>query len=140
MLLLLGYLTFGLNIAFGHQIGYILLLMAVGSYVGITFGNLIGNLFKCSENTKISILTSSSLFCSFLSGMMIVDLKYIIQENVPILGYVNPVNVITDALYALYYYPTYERFMFNIALLAVMGVILTVISIFLSRRKKYDSL
>ena len=140
MLLLLGYLTLGLNIAFGDQIGYILLLMAVGSYVGITLGNLIGNLFKCSENTKISILTSASLFCSFLSGMMVIDLKYIIQENVPILGYINPVSVITDALYALYYYPTYERFLLNVSILAVMGVILTMISVLLSRRKKYDSL
>lgn len=140
MLLLLGYLTFGLNVAFGKQTGYILILMAVGSYVGITFGNLIGNLFKCSENTKISILTSSSLFCSFLSGMMVVDLKYIIQENVPILSYINPVSVITDALYALYYYPTYERFLLNVSILAFMGVVLTVVSIILSRRKKYDSL
>lgn len=140
MLLLLAYLVFGLNIAFGDQIKVILLLMALGSYVGITIGNVVGNVLKCSENTKVSILSSSSLFLSFLAGMMIIDIKYLIQEYTPILGYINPVNVITDALYALYYYPTYDRFYMNMMLLASMGVILTVVSILVSRRKKYDSL
>lgn len=140
MLILFAYLVFGLGIAFGQQTYAILLLMALGSYVGITIGNVIGHLFKTSENTKISILTSSSLFCSFLAGMMMVDMKYLVQEHAPILSYMNPVNVITDALYALYYYPTYERFFMNMMILSVMGMILTMVSVFLSRRKKYDSL
>lgn len=140
MLGLLLYLIFGLNIAFGDQVGYILVLMAIGSYVGITVGNLIGHILKCNENTKVSVLTSVSLFCSFLSGMMIVDLKYFIQENVPVLGYMNPVNLITDALYALYYYPTYERFFMNVGILIGISGFLTFASILISRRKKYDSL
>lgn len=140
MLILFVYLYYGLNIAFGNHTIYILILMAIGSLLGIMVGQLIGTLLKCKENTKISILNSVSLFCSFLSGMMIVDLKYLIQEYIPILSYVNPVSLITDALYALYYYPTYERFFFNIGLLTMMVVILGMISIFVSRRKKYDSL
>lgn len=138
--ILLLYLNYGLHVALGNQIGYIMILMAVGSYVGLTIGNLIGNLLRCSENTKISILTSSSLFCSFLSGMMIIDMKYLIQEYIPILSYINPVNLITDALYALYYYPTYERFFFNLSILGCIGLLLSFISIILSRRKKYESL
>ncbi len=140
MLLLFAYLVFGLHVNFGHQTFYILTLMAIGSYVGITLGNLIGHLLKCKENTKISILSSVSLLCSFLSGMMIVDLKYFIQEYAPILAYLNPVHLITDALYALYYYPTYERFFTNIIILITMGIVFTVISIVVSRRKTYDYL
>lgn len=140
MIILFAYLYYGLNIAFGDHSLYIFILMAIGSLLGIIIGQLIGTLLKCKENTKISILTSVSLFCSFLSGMMIVDLKYLIQEYVPILSYMNPVSLITDALYALYYYPTYERFFFNIALLTVMVFILGITSILISRRKKYDSL
>ncbi|MEG0367998.1 MAG: ABC transporter permease [Coprobacillus sp.] len=140
LVILLIYLKFGLNVDFGNQTGYILLLMAVGSFVGVTLGNLIGTLLNCKENTKVSILSSTSLFLSFLSGMMIVDMKYWVQEYIPILAKINPVSLITDALYALYYYPTYERFFSNITILVVMGVILTFISIMVSRRKKYASI
>ncbi|MEG0276498.1 MAG: ABC transporter permease [Coprobacillus sp.] len=140
LIILLVYLKFGLNVDFGDQTGYILLLMAVGSFVGVTIGNLIGTLLNCKENTKVSILSSMSLFLSFLSGMMIVDMKYWIQEYAPILAKINPVNLITDALYALYYYPTYERFFSNVIILGVMGVVLTAISVMVSRRKKYASI
>ena len=139
-LLLMGYLIFGLHVDFGTQIGPILLLMALGSYVGVIIGYLVGTLFHCQENKKISILSSSTLLLSFLSGMMIVDMKYWIQEYVPILSYINPVNLITDALYALYYYPTYERYCMNIIILGVIGICLTLISILILRRKKYDSI
>ncbi|MEG0592822.1 MAG: ABC transporter permease, partial [Coprobacillus sp.] len=140
LVILLIYLTFGLGIDFGHQTGYILLLMAIGCYVGVTLGNLIGTLLNCKENTKVSILSSTSLFLSFLSGMMVVDMKYWVQEYIPILAKINPVSLITDALYALYYYPTYERFFSNLAILGGMGVILTIVSIMVSRRKKYASI
>lgn len=140
MIVLMTYLIFGLNVQFGQQTGYILLLMAIGSYVGITIGNLIGNLLKTSENTKTNVVTAVSMLCSFLSGMMIIDLKYLIQEYAPIVAYMNPVNLITDALYALYYYPTYERFFMNLIILLGIGVILTCLSILISRRKQYDSL
>lgn len=140
IVILLLYLYFGLGIGFGKQIGYILLMSAIGSYVGIVIGHLIGRLFHCQENTKTTILSSFSLFCSFLSGMMVVDLKYLIQEYVPILAYINPVNLITDGLYALYYYPTYERFFLNLTILCFIGFILTVFNILIARRKVYDSL
>lgn len=140
MIVLLLYLTKGLHVGFGQQSSYICLLMAIGSYVGITVGNVIGQIFKKSENTKTTILTCLTMFCSFMAGMMIIDMKYLIQEYAPILAYINPVSVITDALYALYYYPTYDRFLLNIFILCVMGMTLTLISIMLSRRKQYDSL
>lgn len=140
VIILLLYLYFGLHVAFGNMLSYILLLTAIGTYVGMIIGNLIGTVFHFNENIKKTILSVTSLFLSFLSGMMIVDLKYIIQEYVPILGYINPVNLMTDALYALYYYPTYERFYFNVYILLMMGCIFSMISILLSRRKKYDSL
>lgn len=138
MMVLLLYLTSVLGVAFGNQLGYICLLIAAGSYVGITMGNLIGQIFRCSENTKSTILTTVTMLCSFLAGMMIIDIKYLIQDYAPLLAYINPVSVITDALYALYYYPTYERFVFNVVILVCMGILLTMMTIGLSRRKQYD--
>lgn len=140
MLILMAYLVFGLHIDFGNQIGYILLLMAVGSFVGLAIGNLVGNGLKCKQDTKITIVSMSSLALSFFAGMMIIDLKYLIQENFPIAAFINPVNLITDALYALYYYTTNERYFINILCLLGIGIVISLISLFLARGKQYDSI
>lgn len=140
MIVLLIYLIYGLHVEFTHQIGLIMLLMAIGSYVGITIGYCIGCIFKCSENVKLNILTAFSMICSFLAGMMVIDLKYLIHTYVPLLAYLNPVNLITDALYALYYYQTNTRFFFNLFILMGIGFVSTLFSIYISRRKQYDSL
>ncbi|MFV0393883.1 MAG: ABC transporter permease [Coprobacillaceae bacterium] len=140
MLILLGYLTLGLGISFGNQIGLIMLLMAVGSFVGIAMGTLIGNALKVKLDTKITINTMISMACSFFAGMMVIDIKYFLQENFPIATYINPVSLITDALYALYYYTTNDRYFFNIFCLLAIGVVISVISLFMMRKKKYDSI
>lgn len=139
MLLLFAYLVFVLNINFGSQTNSILLVMALGTFVGISLGSLVGNAFKISENAKISILVSITMALSFLSGMMIIDIKYLIQENVPFLAYINPVSLITDSLYALYY-SNADRFDFNVICLIIVGVVISVISFIMMRGKKYDSI
>lgn len=140
MLVLLAYLIFGLNVEFGHQTLYIMLLMAIGSFVGISFGNCICCVLKASEDTKISVGSSISMLCSFFAGMMVIDMKYLVLEYFPLGAYINPVSLITDALYSLYYYSTYDRYYFNIFCLLILVVISTFIYIIFMRRKQYDSI
>lgn len=140
MLLLLCYLVFGLHVEFGSQVGYIALLMAIGSLAGISMGNLIGNGLRKEENTKISIVTMISMLMSFLSGMMIIDIKYYLTTYFPFTTYINPVSLITDALYALYYYSTYDRYFLNLMYLSIITIILFVLSFFAMRKKRYDSI
>ena len=140
ILILLAFLVFVLGISFGDGIIYIILVTLCGSLAGLSLGILVGTSNRKSENTKTGILISVTMLLSFLSGMMIVSMKYIIQENVPILAYINPVNMITDALYVLYYYDTLERFWFNIGSLLVFSIITISISYIFIRRKKYDSI
>lgn len=140
MLVLLGYLVFGLHVEFGNQIGYIALLMAMGSITGIAFGNVIGNLLKGSETTKVSIVTSISMMMSFLAGMMIIEIKYFLSTYFPIATYINPVSLITDALYSLYYYNTYDRYFFNLLCLGSITTILILLSLITMRKKRYDSI
>jgi ABC-2 type transport system permease protein len=77
---------------------------------------------------------------SFLAGMMIIDIKYIIADKVPILGYLNPVNLISDALYSLYYYDTYDRFLLNIIILCAITAFFGSVSYLRLRRKAYASI
>ncbi len=85
-------------------------------------------------------MTSITLICSALAGMMAVQLKYYVQEYAPFLTYINPVNMITDGLYSLYYYGVGERYFFNLALLAGFTMVCYLISFRALSRKSYHSL
>lgn len=140
ILILLAYLVFVLGVSFGSQIVYILLLALVGSFAGIAVGTLIGSCMKKSENVKIGILIPLTLTCSFLAGLMVWTMKYIIEDNIPIINRINPAAMITDGLYSLYYYNTLDRYYFNLINLLIFAVVMVVISYLFVRRKKYDSI
>ena len=140
ILIVLGYLVYGLKIAFGNQINYIILLCFIGSFTGIIFGAMISAITTKSENFKTGLMIAISMFLSFLSGMMNINVKYFITNKVPFLANINPVNLITDALYSLYYYNTYTRFFINLGYLTIFAIVCTVITYFLIRRRKYASI
>ncbi len=140
ILILLIYLKFGLNVDFGNQIGYVILTVVSGSFVGVSFGAMIGSILKSRESLKTGMLISLTMLMSFLSGMMWLDIKYIIANKVPILSYINPANVISDAFYALYYYETYNRFFINIGILCAFSIVFYLITFFIMRRQRYASI
>ena len=140
LMLLLFYLIVILNKDFGNNMPYIILLCFVGSLAGIGLGTFISATNRLKEDTKIGLYSMVSLVLSFLSGMMYVDMKYIIAKNIPILAYINPVTLITDALYSLYYYDTYTRFFTNIAYLSGISIVLIFGTYLIIRGRKYESL
>jgi ABC-2 type transport system permease protein len=140
ILILLCYVIFALKVDFGDQIGYILLTCFMGCMTGITFGAFISATVKKSEGFKMAILIGSTMAASFLSGMMMGNMKYIVEKNVPILSYINPVALITDAFYALYYYNTHTRFFINIGLMSGFTVLFCLFTYLIIRRQKYASI
>ena len=108
--LLLLFLVFILKVDFGNQIGYIILTCIIGTFTGVTFGTFIASIVKKGEGVKVGILVGSSMAMSFLAGMMYLNIKIIISTKVPLLGYLNPANLITDAFYSLYFYDTLTQF------------------------------
>lgn len=109
-------------------------------WLGISFGVMIGVSNRKSDEAKTVILTSTSMVCSFLAGMMVGTMKQLIADNVPILGKINPVTMVTDALYSLYYYNTLDRYFYNIISLLIFTAVMISISYVFIRRKKYDSI
>ena len=103
-------------------------------------GVVVGIVFKTNENAKTGILIATTMVGCFLSGMMGVTMKYIVDKNVPILNKINPANMITDGFYSLYYYDTLDRFYFNLISLLVFSGIMITISYISLRRQKYDSI
>ena len=140
ILVIFLYTIFVLKVDYGNNIPLVILLLSLGSLAGLTLGIAIGTLLKASETTKTGILIAITMFFSFLSGMMGITMKYVIDTNVPILNLINPAAMITDGFYSLYYYDTLNRFYFNIISLIVFSIIMLAISYQGLRREKYDSI
>ncbi|MCI8310485.1 MAG: ABC transporter permease [Clostridia bacterium] len=101
---------------------------------------LYGTVFKTNDNIKTGIVIAVTMFWCFLSGMMGITMKYIIDKNIPIINKINPASMITDGFYSLYYYDTLDRYFFNIASLLIFSTIAIIISYSSLRRQKYDSI
>jgi len=140
MYILLAYLIFILKVDFGSKTAYVLLTTFIGSIAGFSFGAFISALVKKSEGLKVGIIISVTMLCCFLAGMMNQDMKYVISKNAPVLSYLNPVNLLTDAFYSLYYYDTYTRFFTNIVMLAAFIAVFCSGTYLIIRRRKYASL
>jgi len=140
MLLVLAFMRFALNVDFGNQIGYVLLLSFIGSFMGVTFGAAVAAVGRKSEAATIGILISSSMALSFFSGLMMVEIKYLAAKAFPLSSYINPATLVADGFYALYYYDTHGRFWLNTGLLMGFSVLFCLLIYSAIRRRKYASI
>ena len=129
-----------MKVDYGSNILLVILLAIIGSFAGLAMGLAIGTVLKANEGIKTGIMITITMFGCFLSGMMGITMKYIVDKNIPILNKINPASMITDGLYSLYYYDTLDRFYFNIISLIIFSAIMIIISYTCLRRQKYDSI
>lgn len=138
--LLFFYTICFLKIDYGENIFLIILLTLVGCFAGLSLGIMIASVFKTNENTKTGIVIAFTMLCCFLSGMMGITMKYIVDKNLPILNQINPASMITDGFYSLYYYDTFDRYFFNLISLCIFSFLMLALSIRSLRRQTYDSI
>lgn len=137
---LLVYLAFALGVDFGPAAGYVALTCLVGSLAGVAWGTFLGSLFRLSEGTKIGILIGGNLTLSFLAGLMFANMKDIIATKAPVLSYINPVALITDALYSLYIFESHGRYFLNLGLLCIISAAFCAAGFLKLRGERYASL
>lgn len=138
--LLFLFTIFVLSVDYGNNLLYIIILALIGSFAGLTLGVAIATLIRASENTKTGILIAVTMFGCFLSGMMGITMKYVVDTYVPIVNLVNPAALITDGFYNLYYYGLNDNFILDLILLLVFSAVMLLISYRGLRRQKYDSI
>ena len=134
------YTIFVLKVDYGSNIDKVILLMLTGSFAGLSLGVLVSSLIKTNENAKTGILVGITMLMCFMSGMMGITMKYIIDKNVRVLNLINPASMITDGFYSLYYYDTFNRYYFNVISLLVFSTVMLLISYSSLRRQRYDSI
>lgn len=134
------YLKYALHIQFGSKMPAVLLVVLIGSFIGIATGFFIGSFGKKSKDTKTGIAVAVTMLECFLSGLMVGNMYFIIETYCPILNRINPAAVIVDALYSLDIYPTMDRYYHNLVFLLVIAVVLCIASFMSVRRERYASL
>lgn len=134
-----GYLVL-IGVKFGGEIGRTMLAIACGCICGVSMGYFLGSLSKFSQTVKESIGTAVVVGGAFLSGLMIGNMRMIVEDVCPIINKINPSALVTDAFYALNMYDTYDRYNGNILTLLIISVIFVVLGTMIGRRKQYASL
>lgn len=137
--LILAIFRFVYQVDFGTRWSLILLTCTISALTAISMGTCIGNLLKVPLEQKISLGVTFQIICSFLAGMMVPDVKHLISKHVPLLGQINPVNLVSESLYKLYYYENIDSFYINLVSLGILTVIFVLLSFVYERRAQYVS-
>lgn len=140
ILIVIAYIRLALGYSFGNQLSWILLASLVACFTGIAFGSCIGAAVKTGEGVKTGILIGSTMIMSLFSGMMYHGIKYIVTRAMPIMAYINPANLITDAFLALYYDGASARYFTNLLILLAFGLMFSLLTFAVLRRQRYASL
>ena len=138
--LLFLYTIFVLKVDYGNKLGLDIALAMAGSLAGLSIGVAVATTIKSNDNVKTGIIIAITMLGCFLSGMMGITMKYIIDKNIPIINKLNPASMITDGFYSLYYYDTLDRYIFDIGSLLIFAFVLIAVSYISLRRQKYDSI
>lgn len=134
------YVVFILKIDFGPHTGLLFFTNLIGCLTGVSFGFFIGSLGHMSQNLKTGILVCGSLFFSFLSGLMVGNIRMFVEKYCPILNQINPTALLADSFYSLGIYDSYDRYITNIVRLILISSILILGGYLAVRRSKYASL
>lgn len=140
MILLLLYLAFVLNIDFSDRWGGMLLICLLGSMIGVTFGIVVGAMSSLKQWLREMLVVVVPLFSCFLAGLMVGNMKTIIENNVPIINRINPAALISDAFYFLNVYDDPRGMSVRLVILAIITAGLTLCAILRMRRDRYDSI
>ena len=140
MAIAVSFLHFVLKVDLGSRLGMIYLTAMLGGILGLAFGFCIGSVGRFQTGTKNGICFAVPMFCCFCSGLMVGNMKSIIDRIAPWFNRINPTALITDSLYYLNIDSDYRRWSRAALTMTVMTVVLIVLGFVMSRRKKYASL
>lgn len=134
------YLIFVLKIDMGQKIFYLMLTALLGCVIGVATGLFIGSIGRQSESIKSALVLAGTMVECFLSGLMIGNMKNIVERYVPIINRINPATLIVDSFYSLDIYDTYDRYTKNMMSMLIIAAILCIGSFLAIRRERYASI
>lgn len=140
LVLLVVVCRFLFGIDFGSNWGLTLVVASAGALAGLSLGVAVSALVRGGENMKIGVLIGMTMLGALLAGMMGGGLRYRVDATAPLVNKVNPVALITDGFYTLYYHPGSDGLWADLAILLVISLVLIGASMLTLRRQRYDSM
>lgn len=140
LLALLVLCHFLFQVDFGSNWGLTMLLTSVGALAGLSFGAAISTLVPGGENAKIGVLIAVTMLGAMLAGMMGGAMRYAVDFHFPMVNKFNPVALITDGYYNLFFHPGYDGYWQDVVILLVISAVLLGASVIVLRGQRYDSL
>lgn len=139
-LLAFFFLILVLKVDLTTRLPMAVLAIFISVTVGVSFGFFIGAVGTKTEEFKTGISFSIIMPCCFLSGLMVGNMRILVEENAPIINRINPAALISDCFYTLSNYESLDRYYLDLATLLLYAALLTFGGFLLTRRKKYASL
>lgn len=140
VIIAVSFVVFVLKINLGDNIPMVYLSGAIGALAGISIGFFVGSVGRASENVKSTIAVAVSMFMCFLSGLMVLNMKAVVQEHCPIVNRINPAALTSDLFYCLALYDDYRRYTENAVSLLIISAVFITGGFLLTRRKTYENL
>ncbi len=125
---------------FGDNFGFVWLTTIVGTFTGLSAGYFIATWVKGTERKKNGICVAFFMTSSFLGGLQMAEMPYILEEKCPIINRVNPATLIVNAYKSLAVFGDYEQYTVNVVTLFVIGVVFIILGVAKLRRTKYASI
>jgi ABC-2 type transport system permease protein len=134
------FMIFVLGIDMTARFPWAVLTIFVSTVTGVSFGFFLGALGPKTEGGKIGMMFAIVMPCCFLSGLMIGNMRILVEQYAPWLNRINPAALISDCFYSLNVYESMDRYTGNILTLLLLSIIFCLTGFVATRRKKYASL
>lgn len=134
------FLVYVLKIDFCTSLPLLMLTAFISCIMGISFGFFVGSIGRMSEGVKSAIMIAATMVSCFLSGLMVGNMRSIVESICPVINDINPAVLISDSFLTLNIYGVTERYIQNLIVLLLFSAAFLCIGCFKIRRKTYASL
>ncbi len=137
LLILLVYLVEVLNVISKRNYPIMILIVFIGSFVGINIGASIYMLLQTNKRVKRAVLNTFIIVGSIISGLFYPRVNYYIIKKVPMIHYINPASLITNTFYNLLYKEDLYKVYVNLSILLSLGILFGFLALSSLRRRNY---
>lgn len=132
------FLKYLLNAPFGNNFMLIVLTGVIGGLLTSMFGYMMCVVIKGGEGKRSTIISMVGIFMSFLSGMMATNVKFLVDQHLPLLAKINPAALITDNFYWIYMNSHEHVIWENLTWMLGLTIVFGIIAFSKLRRTTYD--
>ncbi len=138
-LITVAYIKLVLRLEMFNNLPLSILMIVALNIFGVTLGLLISRT-RFDYVIKTVMITVTTLFMAFLSGMMVQSLRTLILRKAPIIAKLNPVSIATTTLFRLDSFADTTGYFSAIGLIVILSALLFTTAIVIMRRRKYVNL